>query len=520
MKSVVILVIACSAVLAAFLAQPIEYLTGAFVIDDGLYYLEVSRNIVADKGVTYDNRTSTNGFHPLWGGIGVVMAWTTGGRTDALLRMAFVIQAILLIVGLLCLGRFAIDLGFTPLGTMAAILFLFFSRADLCLSTMESALLIATILLLCMVSLRRDLLRSTKTSDNVLLGTLLAVVFLSRLDTIFIVVAFLAVQAVIGIRSQTGLRAVLPAIRTGIVFTLLNMPYLIINRVYFGSIVPVSGVKKTGVTSHVFDNIFTLVSNVFNAAANKLGVQTWIVGLVVLVVAIVVALTFRRPSSRYVLTSVGRGGVLTALTAGVFARGVYLLVFIEEYTRVPWYWVPEYVLAAIVAGIAVTLVTRELRGGLFSKPKVVYTVTAIVFMAGCVYLVKDASANQYSNLIAYRTAIWVRDNTPEDTLLAMHDSGVLAYFSERDVIPLNGLITDRPTMEKLRRGEYREVLDQFSVDYYVRLMDQNTDVPERILVYRSDTLDRGVYAGMQIFIMDYGSFPEQTASFLPDDGPK
>jgi hypothetical protein len=517
MKPVVILVFACSAVMASFLVRPIDYLTAAFVIDDGLYYLEVPRNIVSGNGVTYDNRTSTNGFHPLWGGIGVVMAWATGGRTEALLRTALVIQAVLLIVGLLCLGRFAIDLGFAPLGTMAAILSLFLTRLDLYLSTMESALLTATILLLCAVSLRRDLLRSTKTSDSVLLGILLAAVFLSRLDAIFIVFAFLAVQAVSGIRGRTRLHAVLPAIKTGIVFTLVTAPYLIVNKVYFGSIVPVSGVKKTNVSSHLFDDIFALFNNMLAAAANKLGVATWVVGLGIAAVAILAVLTFLRPSGRSVLSSAGRGGVLAALAAGVLARGAYLLVFVDEYSRVPWYWVPEYVLAAVVVGIVVTSFVRRYRSAPISRPIVVFTVTAVVFVTGCVYLVKDASANQYSRLITYRTAIWVRDNIPKDKLLAMHDSGVLAYFSEHDVIPLNGLITDRPTMEKLRRGQYREVLDQFGVDYYVRLMDEDTAVPEGILVYRSATSDLGHDAGKQIFIIDYGSFPEQAARFLPHE---
>ncbi len=489
----------------------------AFVIDDGLYYLEGPRNIAAGNGATYDNRTFTNGFHPLWGGVGVVMAWLTGGGTEALLRTAFVIQAILLIVGLLCLGRFAIDLGFAPLGTMVAILSLFLTRLDLYLSTMESALLTATILLLCAVSLRRDLLRSKKTSDNVLLGILLAAVFLSRLDTIFIVFAFLAVQAAVGIRGRAGLHTVIPAIRTGIVFTMVTAPYLIVNQVYFGSIIPVSGVKKTGVSPHLFDNIYALFNNVFDTVANKLGITTWLVGLGVATVAVVVVLTCLRPSNRSALSCAGRGGVLAALAAGVIARGVYLLVFIEEYTRVPWYWVPEYVLAAVIAGIVVTSIIRRFRADPISRPKVQFAVTAVLFVVGCVYLLKDASANQHSQLTAYRTAIWVRDNIPEDKLLAMHDSGILAYFSERDVIPLNGLITDRPTMEKLRRGQYLEVLDQFSVDYYVRLMDENTGVPEQILVYRSATLDLGVYAGKQIYIIDYGSFPEQAARFVRDD---
>ena len=36
-------------------------------------------------------------------------------------------------------------------------------------------------------------------------------------------------------------------------------------------------------------------------------------------------------------------------------------------------------------------------------------------------------------------AIWLKDNTPEDSLIVLHDIGVVGYFSDRKIIDLVGL---------------------------------------------------------------------------------
>ncbi len=517
MKLAVFLVLACAVVIAAFVVQPIEYLSAAFVIDDGLYYLEVPRNVVAGNGVTYDNRTYTNGFHPLWGAVAVLMAAVTHGDTDALLRAAFLVQGLFVLIGLAYLGRMTADLGYSNLGVAVAMLLLFFARLDLWLSTMESATLMLALVLLIAVALRRNLLRSTKTSANVLLGALLAVVFLARLDTIFVVMAFLIVQTVNGCRTADRLRKVLPVLKTGAVFTLISAPYLIINKVYFGSIIPVSGIKKMERTPYLADNLQTLWTNMAGTVANKLGVPTFVVPAGVVIVAVVFVWLCLRYKERPAVAAVIKNGVVAAFVLGVVLRGAYLLTFVKEYTYVKWYWVPEYVLTALTVGFAVTLLVRFTGMRLMERPALLFSSVAVLFVAGCVYLVKDAAAYQQTNRIGHHTALWVRDNVPSDKLFAMHDSGIFAYFSERDVIPLNGLITDRDTMEMLRRGRYREVIDKFNVDFVVRLLNADLEIPREIILYQSKTLPRGGYAGKRISILKYSEYPSKTAVFFPHD---
>jgi len=54
----------------------------------------------------------------------------------------------------------------------------------------------------------------------------------------------------------------------------------------------------------------------------------------------------------------------------------------------------------------------------------------------------------------------------------MYDSGIVSYFSQRNFISLNGLIGDFRLAEMIKNGDYRDVIDKYSVKVIV------LDVPE------------------------------------------
>ena len=80
-------------------------------------------------------------------------------------------------------------------------------------------------------------------------------------------------------------------------------------------------------------------------------------------------------------------------------------------------------------------------------------------------------------------AIWLKDNTPEDSLLAIHDIGVVGYFSDRKIIDLVGLTNpevsryywDENTKKPLSIKE-RKVIDYLKEkkpDYLVMIPEWN-----------------------------------------------
>ena len=508
------LVFACMLVLIFFLVQPIKYLMAAFVIDDGLYYLEVARNIVLGNGVTYDNRTYTNGFHPLWGAISVLIALAGGTESSSLLRFAMIIQSLFVIVGLLCLWQIAKEIKIDKIGTVCAIILLFFLRLDLWLSTMESCTQMLLLLILVMVSLQQDLVCSIEKKKNVLLGILLALCFLARLDTIFIVISFLFVQTLTKIKKKFSFSSLTPPLITGTVFTLVSAPYLIANMIFFGSIMPVSGLKKTGRTGTLLTNAYSFFSNLLNCFAQKFNLPASALYVIALGGLAVLAWLCLHPRSRPGLACAFKRGILPAFALGIIVRGLYLLLFVEEYTKVPWYWVPEYVACVILSGIIISQFNHILQRKLFQKAFMLYGVVAVVFATGCAYLIYDAQIFENTNGIAYDTAAWASHNLPHDKLFAMYDSGVFAFFSNHDVIPLNGLITDRKTMEKLRSRRTGEVMRDFDVDYYVRYVDETIALPPHIVVYQSEKVPNGIFRNNKLTILNFKAYPQETINYV------
>ena len=71
------------AALVAALAMawaPVHWTVGRFVYDDMFYYLRIAEHIVAGEGVTFDGKAPTNGFHPLWMLICVLLAALASGN--------------------------------------------------------------------------------------------------------------------------------------------------------------------------------------------------------------------------------------------------------------------------------------------------------------------------------------------------------------------------------------------------------------------------------------------------------
>jgi len=81
--------------------------------------------------------------------------------------------------------------------------------------------------------------------------------------------------------------------------------------------------------------------------------------------------------------------------------------------------------------------------------------------------------------VLVRMGVWLKENTPGSTVVALPDIGAVGYYSERRVLDLGGLVS--PEINRLRRNiDYEEILDKglylrFHPDY---LIDRSM-LPER-----------------------------------------
>ena len=72
------------------------------------------------------------------------------------------------------------------------------------------------------------------------------------------------------------------------------------------------------------------------------------------------------------------------------------------------------------------------------------------------------------NIESYRASEWVKENTKPDDIFAMKDAGHFSYFSDREVINLDGLVNNFEYQEILRKNELNSYFKENDVKYIVQ----------------------------------------------------
>ncbi len=493
------------AVLAVLPILPLSYLVTSFVIDDALYYPKIAANVTSGTGVSYDGFTQTNGVHPLWEILWIPLAGVAQQNSDLLLRLGFIMSAV--VTG----GAFTIwfllfrRLGIHPYAITVSLLAMFFTRVDLWMSLMESALTFLLLAAVLYITIRGVQNNGPKFVISVVYGAAIAALFLARLDTVILAPVLMVATAYVW-AGNWNLRARY-LIVISITALVITTPYVIWNLMSFGHLVPVSGTAKMSKWSldHIDDGLLVIP----RAAIAKLPGPDlgWQILLIAFIVISMAGAIYRRSVwTRTVVKYRSLSVVLGAYVIAVVLRQLYLVAVLTD-EIVPWYLVPETVLLMIAVALGVHAVIRRIREGFVIHASVVVGFV-ILTTAGFAYLISDASSARTANSVTYETALWAKENRPTDSRLAMYDSGIVSYISGRDTLSVNGLATDFETMEALSSGGVWEVFEQFKIGYLVQIMPLSAidHLPGDAVLFRSEPFPVGhVYSGQIIYVMDIGT---------------
>ncbi len=412
--------------------------------DDAYYYLVIARNVASGYGVTADGISPTNGFQPLWMWCLVPLAWLTRGDTAWLLPAAQLAE-----VGIFCAsGALLCTLLRARLGWIPALFgvgVLAFPRfLNVLLGGLESGLAVLVGVLLIAELWRGTALRSPEPRrSDAWAGALFGLLFLARLDSVFLAVACAGCVSAQGLASgpaPLGARLWRAVRKTLAVFwpaALLAAPYLAWNLLAFGHVMPISGALKT---SH--SELHFLPGNV---------IPTYL-GLIAVTFA-AAAFELRRDGDRML------GRTLLALGVGCALQALHAMVFM---TWGVFTW--HYALFVPIGAVAVAALARAALGG---APRSL----ARGAVAACAVGLAAAHAYALSRLtdtftIAGREAgRWVTQSLPPDAVLGMKDSGAFTYFSERRVMNMDGVVNSYEYQETLCSGGLSEFLAQHGVQY-------------------------------------------------------
>ncbi|MCS6861314.1 MAG: glycosyltransferase family 39 protein [Abditibacteriales bacterium] len=484
---IAVAVLAAIAVRLPYLWLSTEYLVSRMP-DDAFYYFTITRHLARGQGSTFDGLNLTNGYHPLWAIVQTPVHWLTADPPTALrliLALATLISAVT--VALLFLSVKALA-GQRTAFLVAVVWALHPSMQHTDLSGMETVLygaMLAATFCFCVTRC----CPAPPPSAWVKLGVLLGFTALARWDSLFL-------AGLMGVwllcQRQRPLRDRLQAVvRIGVPFALIVLPVLLWNKLTFGHFTPISGrvklwYQQVGYLSQ-FDSLISL--EYLRAATHTMFVtrpkmllrdtvlSAWgrgkepIIALTALALLMTVFLWRRnRSHDKHLREKLKCLDPYPAFAAFIYTY--YTLCFHHMYS---YYMLPiTFCLWLMGAACIGSLLERWL------SPRWSWGVVAVISLFTLQRAVSHHPLWRGAPLVRsvqwkvkrYRLALWLKQHTEPDAIIAAWNAGVFGYFSERRVINLDGLVNNDELLDALksrRLGDYlREKRVDYVVDYFLR----------------------------------------------------
>jgi polyhydroxybutyrate depolymerase len=420
--------------------------------DDYFYYAIIADKFVTLGKLTYDGVTSTNGFHPLWFGIVVLLRILAGGLNGAFYGMLTAAFLASMIAAYELSRAFARALGASA-ALAPAVAVVHGVATDIVVSSgMETAVDVPLLLWL-FVELARDGPVTPRRAAK--LGAIASLAILARLDVALVVPMFFLGWLVF---ARPSFSRVWPAALSFCAAGLAVPLYAAFNLGAFGSVLPMSALAKQ-LVKHRGVNI----SYLRIAASGTLYGRT--AGITLVLGAVAAVLLWRRPA--------GRGPALfTGALALVFAGVFFAINTLSGWTFFGWYAYP--LAPALVAALTLlgVYVAPRLRGALSSQASaaVVVAAAAVAGVQGAYSFATRGPLYSVSDngllAMSVELAETLRDRQGVFAMGAI--AGFATYLLKQPVVQLEGLVGDRSMIDHVRReDELGAVLAEHHVDYLI-----------------------------------------------------
>jgi len=419
------------------------------LLDDSFYYLQVARNVAQGHGSTFDGVEPTNGYHPLWMLCLVPIYWVTGADSDLAVRLALLFAAVLSLGSLLLLRSLLRRVASEWAVCLAYLLWSWPRFFGLSQNLLESSLLLLLLLAFARLAVARAVRGRTP-----LLGLILGLAALARLDTVFLFFAIALAALLLAFRGkalfqwQEGRRplgdALWPSVLLLAVATIVVAPYLGWNLARFGHLAPISGAMKSS---------FPQVRPTWSTLS-AFPEFTLLLGLALGFVALLPR------SDSPLLRILGVIGLAAALH---FTYTVLFMVWGVD----RWH----FSLLIPIALLALPWGAERMAARFLpSAPARALPLFAGLWLAVAVQTTALKLRDGRWLSKTRELALSARESLPPDAVVAMTDSGIFAYWSERTTINLDGLINNYRYRDLLRSGHFADYLAERHVSY---ILDQN-----------------------------------------------
>jgi hypothetical protein len=418
--------------------RSIPYVIERFTPDDAYYYLNTALNIARGYGSTFDRINATNGYHPLWMLI-LIPIYSLVGGVEKPLRIVLTLQVIMLLLSMWLSFDVVRRFVSKPISMVAPILLYAFVGVAGFYALESHLLILLSLLAIRFAVSRHAVFDPQKVSvDDLLFASLLSLITLARLDSVFIFISYIAVLML-----QRNRQSFAKLITLTIVYALLLAPYLIWNYLRFGHLMPISGALKTAFPKVVLVPKHLLIKPV----------------LVRMAIALTLSIAYMIVHGRVEAKFKGLHLPLLTFNLYVLLHACYS-AFLQDWGVFPWYFALPLVIASLNMPVLISLLPRS---RLLDACVMALSVLLVALSMSKLFL-----PSRHVGLRAlYKQAIWLKANTEPDAVCIAEDAGIIGYFSQRRVINLDGLINSYEYQEYLLRGRFADYIRDKGVRYFI-----------------------------------------------------
>lgn len=453
-----------------------ELLTDKTLPDDAFYYYEVARNISNGLGVTFDGASPTNGFHPLW--MILVTPFYLLFSDDLAIQGSLVLSSLFDMFAAWMAFRIVRRLTGNPWAGLftAAIYYVNPIAWIFSINGLETSVGIAVISLLTDRVLHLDEQESPGYRDFLIFGVLAGLAVLARTDNSLLVICaglFLLYRG----RRKLGARIGQLTAAAG-VSALVTAPWFVWNYLTFGEIVQTSGTALPLLERTIFAHglggnpeMMTYVRHTIGYIWGSIrwtlvwsgmgNINLWdggILPLILLFVAFVVPLSLA-PATRADLGR--RMGRLTFLF-------VFIALLFTSHTAVRWVYREWYTIPitwTIMVGLGISWASFQER--LWNRQKWGWSLH--------VWMIVLVAAMGAKGLHIWRNGIYVGQSglirlanftgeLPLNAELGLSDSGIVGYYSPRQVVNLDGIVNNEASAA-IQEGQLLDYIRSACIDY-------------------------------------------------------
>lgn len=522
--------------------------------DDAFYYFGVAANFPELGFWSFDSIHSTNGVQPLWAvllsAVALPLAWLgvddphAYARTFAGLAAVCHFAAAVVLFHILA-RRVSVGTAIVGAGAFLLPIGIVWAHARGMENSLYALLLLSTI-----AYFHFRFLPAPGYRRGVILGVLLGLTALSRLNAGLFVVCLLAYYLLRRSHGPAEQRLRLAAVAAGAAGVLLA-PYFAANLAATGHLLPISGAAKEVELERVLEeeNIDSRLSLEYVSWASDRAIgplkrfvsarsldALWplgsraafdgdvpvkrLVAFLALLALLPVALARPREWLRFLLGRfAGLGPFAYVLAFSILNVLVSTALYPNEifYAGVRWWFAETEIaivtlVATLLAAVLAYVSRRVFSAGLTLRLATAGLVLLVAFhVQDHVRFFWDGKVvhkewNRSWNDESYLAAQWLARNVPADAIVGSWNAGVLGFYADQRVVNLDGLINNFELLDYIKRGEVAEYIAREDIEY---LSDMESTIERRGVVGKLEL--REVYS-------HYSDFQRETYRIYKVDG--